>query len=1043
MIARGLFSPTLLLLAIAGAVQPVYAESPTGDGASAKQDLWSFQPVRPVLPPMLSPSESIESPVDSFILARLTEHGLPLSDPTEKRTLLRRATFDLTGLPPTPEETEAFLADDSPAAFERVIDRLLASPRYGQRWARHWLDVVRYADARDLIQLPAESDFREIWRYRDWVVNAFNGDLPYDEFVRRQIAGDLLQPTDPARIDADSLVATGFLALADFVPGDVDKELMVADCVNDQLDVMGRAVLGLTLGCARCHDHKFDPISMRDYYSLAGIFFSTRLIPGPVAGNTPLVRVPLLSSVELQAIEAETARTKSRIAQLTTEIPTTAAREYRLSMEKLVLDETPRYLFAVWEYRHSDESRPDAPKYAADRGLDPSRFAKWLTYVQDRTHPAIAPLTSIEDRAAAESRVGELHRDLASVAARRGAAEGGSPVQEGADTELLALRADDPRLVVGQDGQVTIWPDRAGVADDAAVVADQVAPRLMTATICGHSRPVLKFQGQETLQSPCTVPAVGSLFVVFRPDANSEGGQRLVGWEDSSVGRHGLGVMPDAAGAFQGILRCDGSGGDVMVAAPPAPEFQLVTLTWGPSGVEAYRDGTLVATNKTIQAVSSDPQITALHIGGPGSGTAARFRGELAELRVYAAPLGTAKRNQVEAELRQRWFEADPLAEIPVDPIVDLYQEILSPRGPYWVAEADRAALLPADARFRLDQLQAELEILKSKTTPEIPRAVVVQEGGPTGTRHEGFHDAQIYIRGKPTNLGPTVPRGFPRRLAGDNQRPITEGSGRRQLAEWLVSPDNPLTARVMVNRIWQHHFGQGLVRTSANFGARGERPSHPELLDYLADRFVAAGWSVKAMHRLIMLSRVYRQNSRADERALATDPENRLLAYMPRRRLEAEEIRDSLLAVANRLDSTAGGPGFLELATPRRSLYLMSVRTGAKTADFGPLFDGADCSAVVERRNQSTVAPQALFLMNDPFVLDLAAALSERILRDVSEEDQSRRIDRLYQIVLGRPPTPAEIDIGQRLLEESVGTDGWTRYCHVMLCTNEFVYVD
>ncbi|HEV3343823.1 MAG TPA: DUF1553 domain-containing protein, partial [Pirellulales bacterium] len=766
-------------------------------------------------------------------------------------------------------------------------------------------------------------------------------------------------------------------------------------------------------------------------------------VPGPIAGNTPLVRVPLLSSAEVQAIEAEAARNKSRIAELTTEIRTTTAREYRSALEKLALDETPRYLLAVWAYLRSDAPRRAVPDYAADEGLDAARFARWLRYVQDRTHPAIAPVTSVVERAAAESRVSELHRDLANMAARRSAAERDSSAQELAEAELLALRADDPRLVLGADGQVMVWPDRAGVADDATVLADQAGPRLATTTIGGHSRPVLRFQGQESLESPCTVPAVGALFVVFRPDASAEGGQRLVGWEDSSVGRHGLGVMPDAAGACQGILRCDGASGDVTVPAPAAPEFQLLTITWGPSGVEAHRDGSLVATNKAIQAVSSDPQITALRIGGPGSGAAARFRGELAELRVYAAPLDAAQRNQVEAALRRRWFEADPVAETPVDQIADLYRELSSPRGPYWVAEADRAKLLPDDVRVRLEQRQAELETLKNKTTPEIPRAVVVLEGGPPGTRHEGFHDAQVYLRGKPANLGPTVPRGFPRSLAGDPQPPIAEGSGRRQLADWLVSPDNPLTARVMVNRIWQHHFGQGLVRTSANFGARGEPPSHPELLDYLANRFVATGWSVKAMHRLIMLSRTYRQSSRADERALAADPENRLLACMPRRRLEAEEIRDSLLAVANRLDSAAGGPGFLELATPRRSLYLMSVRTGAKTADFGPLFDGPDCGAVVERRNQSTVAPQALFLMNDPFVLDLAAALAERIVREVSEEDDSRRIERLYQIVLGRSPTATEVEIGRRLLADSVGTDGWTRYCHVLLCTNEFVYVD
>ena len=233
--------------------------------------------------------------------------------PADKRTLLRRATFDLTGLPPQPEEIEAFLADESPDAFAKVVDRLLASPLYGQRWGRHWLDVVRYADARDLIQLPAESDFREAWRYRDWVVDAFNRDLPYDEFITRQLAGDLLQPADPTKIDKEALVATGMLAIADFVPGDVDKEQMIADYVNDQIDVVGRAFLGLTLACARCHDHKFDPISTEDYYALAGIFFSTRLIPGPVKGNTPLVKVPLLSPSRIASHREPKRRATKRV----------------------------------------------------------------------------------------------------------------------------------------------------------------------------------------------------------------------------------------------------------------------------------------------------------------------------------------------------------------------------------------------------------------------------------------------------------------------------------------------------------------------------------------------------------------------------------------------------------------------------------------------------------------------------------------------------------------------------------------------------------
>ena len=262
------------------------------------------------------------SEIDRFILAGLEARGIAPARPADRYTLLRRATFDLIGLPPTPKELDDFLADRSPDAFARVVDRLLASPSYGQRWGRHWLDVVRYADARDLIQLPAESDFREAWRNRDWVVSAFNRDLPYAEFVRYQLAGDLLPPTRPGRINAEGLVATGLLAIADFVPGDVDKDQMIADYVNDEIDVVGQTFLGLSLACARCHDHKFDPISTEDYYALAGIFFSTSLIPGTVPGNTPLVRVPLLPPDELARLQRDDAADGSPSPSWSSKCPT-------------------------------------------------------------------------------------------------------------------------------------------------------------------------------------------------------------------------------------------------------------------------------------------------------------------------------------------------------------------------------------------------------------------------------------------------------------------------------------------------------------------------------------------------------------------------------------------------------------------------------------------------------------------------------------------------------------------------------------------------
>lgn len=1017
-----------------------------GELTAEQRNFWSFRPLNEYTIPSVRAEEWPRGPIDQWILSRLEQRGLAVSEPADKRTLLRRATFDLTGLPPTPHEIDAFLADESPGAFVAVVERLLASPQYGERWGRHWLDVVRYADARDLIQLPAESDFREAWRYRDWVISAFNRDLPYDQFIRLQLAGDLLQPTDPNQIDIEALVATGMLAIADFVPGDVDKEQMIADYVNDQIDVVGRGVMGLTLTCARCHDHKFDPISTRDYYALAGIFFSTRLIPGPVPGNTPLVRVPLLSSVELKAAEAHAARDKQRIAELSQAVQVAADSERLSYLGQLVCTQTPRYLLAACDYLHrrDGEERSTVIEIATADKLDEATLARWLKYVENHPHPALSPQLATVDRVEREQSVQELGRKLLAIARRRQTSNVEDPTARIlSESEILRFRADDPRIQTNDAGQVTVWPDHGGLSQDASTVAETQGPTLARSRDRGPSRTVFRFDGRQMLQAPHSVPSIGSLFVVFRPAQQAPPGQRLVGWEDSSAGLHGLGLMLESSASLRAIARRGGANGDVVTSLPDSTDFRLLSITWGPAGVTIHVNGVAMGTNQSIDAVTSAPDIPALHIGGPGSGASAKFCGDLAELRVYRAQLDAEVRGRCEAELRQRWMDATNQADPASDLLEDLHDELMSLRGPFWADQAERDRFLPEDARARLASTSQELEALKKKPTLEIPRAVVVQEGGPPGTQHDGFGDAAVYIRGNPATRGPLVPRGFPRVLAGEKQAPIRQGSGRRELADWLTRPDHPLTARVMVNRIWQHHFGTGLVPTSTNFGARGERPSHPELLDYLARRFVASGWSVKSMHRLIMLSSVYQQSSRASQTSLVADPENRLLGRMNRRRLEAEAIRDNLLAVAGRLNTNPGGPGFLDAAVPRRSVYLMSVRTGAKAAEFGPLFDGPDCSAIVEQRSQSTVAPQALFLLNDPFVMDMAGALAERVAREAPLLTRESRIDRVYQIAIGRPPTAAEVEIAQGLLGQHPDTDAWSRFCHVVICTNEFIYVD
>jgi hypothetical protein len=635
---------------------------------------WAFQPMAKPTPPPVKDASWPRAELDRFILAALEARGLKPAKPADRRTLIRRATFDLIGLPPTPEEIDAFLKDDSPEAFARVVDRLLASPHYGERWGRHWLDVVRYTDSFDARDNFGTGDISEAWRYRDWVVQALNRDLPYDQFVTQQLAGDILR--DPKQADWSGVIATGVLAMGNWGGGDADKEKLLTDIADDQVDLVGRAFLGLTLACARCHDHKFDPISSADYYGLAGIFFSTHILPnvGAKTAGPPMLRIPLATPEEVAKREA-------------------------------------------------------------------------------------------------------YNKQLASL--------------EG-NLKFLRDRADEQKL--------------------------------------------------------------------------------------------------------------------------------------------------------------------------------------------------------------------------------------------------------SADARASLSKLTQEVEQFKKQMPPPLPIANGAQEGGVPGSPHAGTHDVRIHIRGRYDRLGELVSRRFPVILAGDKQTPITAGSGRLELARWLTAPEHPLTARVMVNRIWQGHFGSGIVRTPGNFGKLGERPTHPELLDYLARRFIAHGWSMKRLHRDIMLSRVYQQASTPEPETLKADPDNLLFGRMNRRRLEAEAVRDNLLAVAGRLDHQPGGKAVRDFNSPRRTLYQMTVRSDR--SGFGPLFDVADPTAIVDRRTVSTVAPQALFLLNHPFVLEQARTVAGRIRAEKSDDTQ--RLETLYMRLYGRPPSADEARIGKEFLSRSGPAEkAWEEYCQILLCANEFIYVD
>ena len=650
---------------------------------------WAFQSVRRVPLPRVKTADWCRNPIDAFVLAKLEAAGLRPAPDAEKLTLLRRLTLDLTGLPPTVEEVEGFLKDGSPDAYPKLVERLLASPAYGEKWGRRWLDVARYADSNGMDENLSHGN---AWRYRDWVIKSFNADKPYDEFVREQLAGDLIPGgTDPER--ADRLTATGFLVVGPKMLAEDDPVKMRMDIIDEQLDTAGQAFLGLTLGCARCHDHKFDPITTADYYGLAGLFYSTKTM-----------------------------------------------RSY---------------------------------------------------------------------------------------------------------------------------GVVAVW----------------------------HERPI----------------------------------------------------------------------------SPPA--------------VLAVRE----AHDKTIAAV----------------------RAELAasERPATAAVVGFA-------------------------------------------ATTVRAAPL----RARLVALE--------KARPAVDEVMAVED--------DKGRDLRVHLRGNHLTLGPEAPRRLPRILAGDTQLSLgSERSGRLEFAQWVTRPENPLTARVMANRIWAGHFGAGLVRSTDNFGRLGERPTHPELLDWLADEFVKSKWSVKHLHRLIVTSAAYRSGYRSDPAAFQADPDNKLLWRFNRRRLDAEELRDALLSTSGLLDRTMGGSlltvpnrqyvtgtgnrNYEGYATTRRSVYLPVIRSAVY--DVLQTFDFPDPSVPNGQRPTTTIPTQALMLLNSPLADRAAGAFAKSLLS--GGENDGDRIRRAYRRAYGRSPTTGELEkvtaylakseqaADPKLSPEARRLQAWRGLCRVLMASNEFVFVE
>ncbi|HEY3135932.1 MAG TPA: PSD1 and planctomycete cytochrome C domain-containing protein [Blastocatellia bacterium] len=730
---------------------------------SEARKFWSFQPVKDPPLPEVNNKAWVRSPIDRFILAKLESKGLKPVGDADKRTLIRRATFDLTGLPTTPDEIDAFMNDASPKAFEKVIDRLLASPQYGERWGRHWLDVVRYADTAG-----CNSDFpiSAAYKYRNYVIKSFNEDKPYDRFIREQIAGDLL----PSKSDAEKyehIIATGYLAISRRF-GSRTKEFNLT--IDDTIDNLSKTFLGLSVSCARCHNHKFDPIPARDYYGLYGIFNSSRYsFPG-------------------------------------TEI-----------------------------YPHPGDM------VALASGEQAERFYKWQR-----------ELSAIDDK-----------------------------------KEYLTV-------------------ERGAAA---------------------------------------------------RNKANREKQQKE--------------------------------------AAQQASATQVKSIDKQPNDQSGL--GGQKAASKSEQKIELHP---------PG-------------------------------ELRPADYDRDAVNS----------------------SKASKSTRLPEEVLAESDEIRARVADL-SEHAPKLEKAYAVVEGLPA--------NARIHRKGEPKDLGDEVPRGFLTILGGQQLPADNKGSGRDYLANWIADAKNPLTARVIVNRIWQYHFGKGIVPTPNDFGSRGAAPTHPELLDYLGTQLIKSGWSLKAMHRMIMLSRAYQLAATDDAHNTEVDANNDLLWRFSRRRLSAEEIRDAMLATSGSLDRTMGeahpfppesewhytqhNQFFAVYDNNRRSVYLMQQRM--KKHPLMEVFDGPDTNYITSPRPLSTTPLQALFLMNSPFVHQQADQFAVRV--GMAYDTLAQRINYAFLLAYGRPAKPAEVreatdyiqKVRQELQEVKTPMDQLTRaalasFLRVVLASDEFLYVD
>jgi hypothetical protein len=997
---------------------------------------WSWKPIRRPAVPQVKNRAWVRNPIDAFLLAKMEAKGLKPAPPADRRTLLRRVTFDLTGLPPTPVEIDAFLADRSSNAYAKVVDRLLASPAYGERWARHWLDLVRYAETDG-----HEFDFEKpgAFEYRDYVIRAFNADVPYNQFVTEQITGDLLPAPrrHPTEGFNESIIGTGFWWLGEGKHSPVDLRDDQAERVDNQIDVMSKTFLGLSLGCARCHDHKFDAISTKDYYALFGYLQSSRYQQAAI--NPPQRTARAVSQLA-----------QDRKAQLPLLIQQAAHSHVGL------LDRLPAALTgALAPSKLRLASEPVSEPRASQRpsGTTPAPQMTWETYLRDvaaKSHLDLFYPWTVLTGSASQSEAGFAH-------AREQLLQEYHVQQErAAQAQRSAIVFEDFKQKSFANWSVTGEAFGNGPVPQSFVLDERGAvPQitgLMSGSVADSGNLSTALEG--ALRSRTfTIPRKR----IWIRMAGHEGQARLV------------------IDGFQRIRDPIYGGLEINVSADRMTWFVIDVNKW--VGHPAY-----------------------LEFLDPGKGRIAIEKIVFSDEDPVEAPNPLVVRMLEDPALTSVQALAQRYGALFSQPWERWAQGTLSADDSAWLEIVDwilrnptltDSHAVPADAALR--EVSERLRATEAILPPQ--RHVMAMIDG------TGWNEP-VHIRGNYRTPGQVIPRRFLEALCGATQPEPQQGSGRLELAQKMVALGNPLLARVIVNRLWQHHFGAGLVRTPDDFGFMGERPTHPELLDWLAFHFVAkpsverqalsvknrthrakgdrdpstlsssfaCGWSLKKMHRMMVLSNAYCEAGKGDPKADTADPQNRLVHKRSVQRLEAEAIRDSILAVSGRLDHKMYGPSVMPYLTPymegrgrpdhsgpldgdgRRSLYI-SVRRNFLTPMF-LAFDYPVPFNTLGRRTVSNVPAQALTLMNNPFVIQQAGVWARHLLAAPNRTDRDR-VRTMYLTAYGRPPTDEETKLALAFLNaqspeapgqrdaEADRVQAWADLCHVLMNVKEFIFIN